>query len=61
MSGRLLIVAGFTLALLDFAIPFGLLKTRSSFFGAFVYWSLLTIIVIAIGSFYLSTWGSSQQ
>jgi hypothetical protein len=47
------------IALVDFFIPFYILKNVSNFFGNYLFWSLLTLGVIVTGLFYVHrTWGS---
>jgi len=51
-------LAFFFLALIDFFVPFYLLRDISSFYASYLFWCLLTLGVIVAGSLYVKrTWG----
>jgi|GEM_PF-3009644 len=45
----------------DFFIPFFVLKDRASFFGSYLYWSLLTLVVIGGGIIYTRRWTEDEE
>lgn len=61
MSGRVFLTIGLILAALDYFVPFHLLKNVDNFFGCYLFWSGLTLIVIVSGIITVKkTWGAGQ-
>lgn len=48
-------------ALVDVAIPFGVVGDGGAFRGAFGFWIALTLMVIVSGAFFSVSWGSPQD
>ncbi len=58
-SKRSYLLVGLVIAVLDFFVPFYVLKDVGSFFGSYFFWSALTLTVIVSGLLYVDrTWGS---
>lgn len=55
------LLVGIVIALLDFFVPFYGLKDVGNFFGSYLFWVLLTLMVIVVGLVYINrTWGSKK-
>lgn len=48
-------------AFLDIFLPFGILRHKGTFTGAFLAWSLLTLAVVVSGLIYTSSWGTNGK
>ncbi|OKY78617.1 MAG: hypothetical protein BTN85_1114 [Candidatus Methanohalarchaeum thermophilum] len=44
-------------AFLDLFVPFVFLKGLGSFFGSYLFWVLLTLVVLVYGRFKMKGWG----
>ena len=46
---------------MNVAVPYGILKGRESLGGAFLFWCLVTLVVIGAGVAVMSCWGGRGE
>lgn len=56
---KIWVLFAFLYAAVNIAVPFRLLKDVGSIWGAFMFWNILTLAVLLIGSWITSCWGGS--
>ena len=59
MKAKNLALIAIFLAVLDVVIPYLILKDIASFWGFYLYWTLLAVIVIVLGIYYIKHWGEN--
>lgn len=50
------VVFALLVIILDIAVPYTVLKDVSKFSGPYLYWAVLTLVVIVAGWIYISRW-----
>lgn len=55
-TGRLWLLWFTFFVAIDFVIPYTLLKDVPRFYGAYLFWVVITVVVIASAMVYLSSW-----
>ena len=60
MKAKNLALIALVLAVLDFAVPYLILKDIGEFWASYLYWTLLAVIVIILGAFYIKHWGDTE-
>jgi len=61
LSGITFLTVFIVLALVDFFVPFYLLKDIARFTGSYLFWCLLALTVIVLGALYIRrTWGGEK-
>ena len=60
MTGKRLLIFFLILAVVDFTIPFYVLNDVAQFTGSYLFWSLLTLVIIVLGIAYTGTWGEYE-
>ncbi|GEM_PF-3363329 len=58
LKAKIVVSIMFFLSLLTFGLPYIILKDIASFTASYLYWTLITAIVIALGAFYVRKWGN---
>ncbi len=59
-SSRDFIIISIIVAIVNLAIPYLFLKDYSEYWVNFVFWTVLTLIVMFIGYIYIKDWGDSE-
>ncbi len=54
------VILGLLIAFSTTGIPYLFLRDLQTFYGSYLYWIILTIIVIAIVSWRVSKWGETK-
>ena len=59
-NSRDFIIISIIVAIVNLAIPYLFLKDYSEYWVNFVFWTVLTLIVMFIGYIYIKDWGDSE-
>ncbi|MEM2339183.1 MAG: hypothetical protein QXW83_03160 [Nitrososphaerales archaeon] len=53
---KLWLILFLIIVIIDFLIPYTILKDIASFYASYMFWTILTIVTIILGYVYLSSW-----
>lgn len=56
MNGKMFLIVAVVLAAVDVLVPYLLLAQTGSFLASFLFWCLLTALVIVLASFWTRSW-----
>ena len=59
-NSRDFIIISIIVAIVNLAIPYLFLKDYSEYWANFVFWTVLTLMVMFIGYLYIKDWGESE-
>jgi hypothetical protein len=60
MKGLYFFVVAVAVAVIDVVVPFVLIGNVASFSASFLFWCLLTLIVIVAAGIYIRDWGKEE-
>lgn len=61
MNAKRLTILAVVLALIDFFVPFYLLKNVESFMANYLFWSLLALLTVLFGAYVTRKWGEEND
>lgn len=59
-KGRNLALVGLILGIIDVGVPYFILKNTVKFWANYLFWTVLTLIVLVLGLWQINKWGENE-
>ncbi len=60
VKGRNLALVGLILGIIDVGVPYFILKNTEKFWANYLFWTVLTLIVLILGLWQINKWGENE-